>query len=86
MLNPSKNGYRPERPTIKEPEPSAKITCPVYNGDLTSYALREVRSYSEILIKEFSNETPQPESSSSINISTEIRIPSGIIYEDSNAG
>lgn len=82
MLNPNIHGYRPEPPSINEPDPSAKITCPIYNGEAASYALREVRSYSELL----KDEIPINESSHSVLTSTEIKIPSGIIYQDSSVG
>lgn len=85
MLNPSKNGYRPEHPTINEPGPSEKITSLNYKGDETSHLLREVRPYSEILKNQILNNIQQ-ESSQPVATSTEVKIPSGIIYQDSSVG
>jgi hypothetical protein len=48
MLNPNKNGYRPE-PPVEQIPPSAKITCNKYDGTPDSYAHREVQNYSKMI-------------------------------------
>ena len=49
MLNPNGNGYRPEPTTTPKDTPSARITCPTFNGESSSYALREAKDYSKIM-------------------------------------
>ena len=91
MLNPNVNGYRPEfwsappAPKEKVVEPagiSAKITCSTYNGDSTSYALREVKPYSEIMHPEITAEENTKSIQPNVQHEIQIRVPSGIIYQE----
>ena len=85
MLNPNENGYRPDffhniksQPIIDKkeqtgPKLSAQVTCPTFNGEPDSYALREVKPYSEIMHPEANvEESGQP---------IEIKFESGILYQ-----
>lgn len=78
MLNPNKNGYRPSNPLSSEPTPSAKATCLTYNGEESSYALREARDYSNIL----KTEVDLQKDARSKEKSVEAAISSRIIYQD----
>lgn len=86
MLNPNKNGYRAMRnfaglEKISEPSDSAKITCITYNGTDESYTLREVKPYSQILKNDI-EALQQPKIDEIGSILIEIKIPSGIIYQN----
>lgn len=86
MLNPNSHGYRPSRPSMPEPDQSAKLTCLAYNGDPISYAHREVRPYSEYLKDGASYEELRGGQTSHEKEQTEIRIPSGIVYQNADSG
>lgn len=93
MLNPSANGYRPEfwkappAPKVERTEPtrlSAQITCSTYDGNPTSYALREVRPYSEIMHPEMTEEENIPIDFSREHHEIQINVSSGIIYQEAS--
>ena len=93
MLNPNVNGYRPEfwsapsAPKEKIVEPvgiSAEITCSTYNGDPTSYALREVRPYSKMMRPEITVEENIKATQPNVQHEIQIRVPSGIIYQEAS--
>ncbi len=88
MLNPNVNGYTPDsffnirfQPTTDKKEQtgpglSAQVTCPTFNGESNSYALREVKPYSEIMHPEAEvEESGQP---------IEIKFESGILYQSAD--
>lgn len=86
MLNPNKNGYRPEPPQINEPSPSAKITCIEYNGDPLSYTRREVQPYSQIMKDGYGNDLVKTRNTRSEIELVDNKITSGVIYQDAQIG
>lgn len=62
------------------PDQSAMITCPTYNGEANSYLFREVEPYSKMLKAE---EDQNNAVEGGVPFAINIRVPSGVIYQDS---
>ncbi len=62
---------------------SAIVTCPIYNGDSSSYLYREVRNYSEMIKSEIDREMTGQEINNQVSNTIEINVLSGVIYQNS---